>query len=383
MLFRSCRSRARSDVPHIHPFAAQKSGSVSLPIISYLFAYTTRKTFCISHSIWHGRCSEDGASVPPVRRVLRKKLICLAAGIALAVLTVNGVPAAAQAEPTIKLGYAKCAHCTPLALLPQYAKGVKIEVIGFNTGNDVFTALVSKSIDVGQVTYLHYAVGLDKGFDVVAISGQVNGGSAMLVTNDLPVTPEDWGSLKKVIADYKAAGKPFRVAASRGNAQDIHMRGAFAKQVIDGKRDVQFINIPNPSDHLQALRRGEVELICTVEPFGTQILQLNAAKLFTHPYDQAAGKLTNLMLTRSDVIAAEPKALEEPVRAIVTIDDYVAGDKAALIDVISKITGLDKTIAAGAVDNLDPDPKLYRAKALAIATMMRELQYINSDGPDA
>ena len=109
------------------------------------------------------------------------KLICLAAGLAaLAALTLNGVPAAAQTEPTIKLGYAKCAHCTPLALVPQYAKGVKVEAIGFNTGNDVLTALVSKSIDVGQVTYLHYAVALDKGFDVVAISGQVNGGSAML-----------------------------------------------------------------------------------------------------------------------------------------------------------------------------------------------------------
>jgi hypothetical protein len=47
--------------------------------------------------------------------------------------------------------------------------------------------------------------------------------------------------------------------------------------------------------------------------------------------------------------------------------------------VISRITGLDKTIAAGAVDNLDPDPKLYRAKALAIAAMMRDLKYINSD----
>ena len=83
-----------------------------------------------------------------------------------------------------------------------------------------------------------------------------------------------------MIADYKAAGKPFRVAASRGNAQDIHMRGAFAKQGIDINKDVQFINIPNPSDHLQALRRGEVELICTVEPFATQILQMKAAKLF-------------------------------------------------------------------------------------------------------
>ena len=102
----------------------------------------------------------------------------------------------------------------------------------------------------------HYATALDKGFDVVAISGQVNGGSQILVGNDLPIKENDWASLKKVIADHKAAGKPFRVAASRGNAQDIHMRGAFAKQGIDVNKDVQFVNIPNPSDHVQALRRG-------------------------------------------------------------------------------------------------------------------------------
>jgi ABC-type nitrate/sulfonate/bicarbonate transport system substrate-binding protein len=310
-----------------------------------------------------------------------KKLVSRVAAIVacLVLIALHPAPASAQTEPTIKLGYAKCAHCTPLSLVPQNAQGVKIEAIGFNTGNDVLTALISKSIDVGQVTYLHYAVALDRGFDVVAISGQVNGGSAMLVTNDLPVTPEDWASLKKVIADYKAEGKPFRVAASRGNAQDIHMRGAFSKQGIDVNKDVQFINIPNPSDHLQALRRGEVELICTVEPFGTQIVQLKAAKLFTHPYDQAAGKLTNLMLTRSDVIAAQPKAVEETVRAIVKVDDFVAGDKPAWVDVINKVTGLDKAVATDAIANLYPDPKMYRASALAIAVMMRDLKYINSD----
>ncbi|HBK04358.1 MAG TPA: ABC transporter substrate-binding protein, partial [Acetobacteraceae bacterium] len=244
---------------------------------------------------------------------------------------------------------------------------------------DALTALVSKNIDVAQATYLHYAIALDKGFDVVAISGQVNGGSAMLVGSDLDVTPNDWGSLKKVIAEYKAAGKPFRVAASRGNAQDLHMRGAFAKQGIDINKDVQFINIPNPSDHLQALRRGEIELICTVEPFATQILQAKAAKLFGLPYDQAAGKLTNIILTRPDVVAAKPRELEETVRAVVKVDEFISKDKAALVDVISKVTGLDKAIATGAVENLDPDPKMYRASAIAIAGMMRDLKYINSD----
>lgn len=297
----------------------------------------------------------------------------------LLALSMSAPAAFSQSEPVIKVGFAKCAHCTPMSLTPQYAKGVKIDAIAFNTGTDALTALVSKNIDVAQATYLHYAIALDKGFDVVAISGQVNGGSAMLVANDLAVTPNDWASLKKAIADFKAAGKPFRVAASRGNAQDIHMRGAFAKEGIDINKDVQFVNIPNPSDHLQALRRGEVELICTVEPFATQILQNKAAKLFGLPYDQAAGKLTNIILTRSDVVKDKPKQLEEVVRAVVKVGDFIAADKPALIDVISKITGLDKSVAAGAVDNLDPDPKLYRASARAIAVMMRDLKYINAD----
>ena len=301
----------------------------------------------------------------------------------LAILTALALMLPAQGfagdDAKIKLGYAKCAHCTPMSLVPQYASGVEVEAVGFNTGTDALTALVSKNIEVAQVTYLHYAIALDKGFDVVAISGQVNGGSAILLANDLDVAPDDWDGLKKLIARYKAEGKPFRVAASRGNAQDIHMRGAFAKHGIDINKDVQFVNIPNPSDHLQALRRGEVELICSVEPFATQIMQAKAAKLFGLPYDQAAGKLTNLIVTRSDVIAAKPKAVEEVVRAVVKVDAHIAADKPALIEVISKVTGLDKAIAAGAVENLDPDPKMYRASALAIAAMMRDLKYINSD----
>lgn len=299
--------------------------------------------------------------------------------VALALVAGTASLAQAQSEPTIKLGYAKCAHCTPLTLVPEYVKGAKVEAIGFNTGNDVLTALLSKSIDVAQVTYLHYATALDKGFDVVAISGQVEGGSQIIIQNDLPVAENDWAGLKALIAKYKAEGKPFRVAASRGNAQDIHMRGAFAKQGIDVNKDVQFINIPNPSDHIQALRRGEVELICTVEPFATQIVQAKAAKLFAYPYDQAAGNLTNLMLTRSDVVATNAKGLEATVKAIVDIDNKIAADKPLWVSVITKVTGLDKAIAEGAINNLVPDYKMYRKEAVAIATMMKDLKYITND----
>ncbi len=307
-----------------------------------------------------------------------RSLLQLSVAIA-AVLPLTAV----AADESIKLGYAKCAHCTPLSLTPEHAEGVALEAISFNTGNDAMTALLSKSVDVAQLTYLHYATALDKGFDLVAISGQINGGSQILVGNQLPIQENDWDSLKAVIADYKAQGKPFRVAASRGNAQDIHMRGAFAKQGIDVNKDVQFINIPNPSDHVQALRRGEVELITSVDPFATQIRQVGAAKFFTFPYDQPAGKLTNLIITRSDVIKAKPQAVEQTVRAIIAVNDKMAADKPLFVQTIHKITGLDEAIAADAVENLYPDYHMHRESAVAIGQMMRDLKYINSDVSEA
>ena len=91
----------------------------------------------------------------------------------LIAMTLAGTMFAAAQTPKIKLGFAKCAHCLPMSLTPGLAKGVEIEATGFNSGNDVLTALVSKSIDVAQVTYLHYVTALDKGFDVVAVSGQI------------------------------------------------------------------------------------------------------------------------------------------------------------------------------------------------------------------
>lgn len=299
--------------------------------------------------------------------------------LALAAAALLPLASQAQASTEIKLGYAKCAHCTPLALTPEHASDIKLDAIGFNTGNDVLTALVSKSIDVAQVTYLHYATALDKGFDIVAISGQINGGSKLLAKKDLQLAENDWDGLKKLIAEYKAAGKPFRVAASRGNAQDIHMRGVFATHGIDVNKDVQFVNIPNPSDHVQALRRGEVEVICSVDPFATQIHQLDAASFFAYPYDQAAGKLTNLIVTRSDVIAAKPKAVEETVRSIIKVNSLMIENKDMFVDTIQKVTGLDRAIAAGAAENLYPDHRMHRSSALAIANMMRDLKYINSD----
>src|ERR1700731_1859573 len=124
-------------------------------------------------------------------------LLALACGVAMA------GSASAQTAPKFKLAYAKCAHCMSMALVPALAKNVDIEAINFNAGSDALTALVSKNVDIAQVTYLSFVSGLDKGFDLVAVSGQVNGGSEMLVGKNTPLAADDWDGLKKLIASYK------------------------------------------------------------------------------------------------------------------------------------------------------------------------------------
>uniref|UniRef100_UPI0040395E1D ABC transporter substrate-binding protein n=1 Tax=Variovorax sp. BK018 TaxID=3450241 RepID=UPI0040395E1D len=301
-----------------------------------------------------------------------------AGAIALAIGFIISVTVHAQQAP-IKIGYGKCAQCAPVSLLPANGQNARIEAIEFNTGNDTLTALMSKSIDMVQVSYLHYIASLDRGFDVVAVSGHISGGSQCLAANDLPVAEGDWAALRKLAQERKASGTMLKIAASRGAAQDVQMRGAFSKQGIDVNKDLQFINVPGFADHVQTMRRREVDLVCTTEPFASQIRELQLGKLFVHPYDQATGKLTNIILTRSDVIANRPKDVEEVVRAVFKVNERLAADHETFISTIQKVSGLDRRIAASAMANLEPDSRLHRAAALAIGKMMRDLKYINSD----
>jgi ABC-type nitrate/sulfonate/bicarbonate transport system substrate-binding protein len=77
------------------------------------------------------------------------------------------------------------------------------------------------------------------------------------------------------------------------------MRGEFSKHGIDVNSDLSYISIPTYSDHVQALARDQADIVCTTEPYGSQILQMKLGKFFVYPYDQAAGKLTNMVFTRS------------------------------------------------------------------------------------
>jgi ABC-type nitrate/sulfonate/bicarbonate transport system substrate-binding protein len=214
---------------------------------------------------------------------------------------------------------------------------------------------------------------------VVAISGHVNGGSDIMLANTLTIAADDWAAFKTLAMERKSAGKPLRIASSRGSAQDIHLRGELAMHGIDANKDIEFVNIPNFPDHGPSLQRGEIDAVCTVEPFASQIRLSGMGKHFSYPYTQAAGNLTGLILTRGDVIKAKPAAIQELVAAIWRVNQALRSDRKPWIEAIGKATGLDRAITEAAMANVEPDSMMYRQKTIEIAKMMRDLKYTTHD----
>ncbi len=273
--------------------------------------------------------------------------------LAAAVLLI-ALPAAAEEKPKLLVGHAKCAQCFSMLLVPAATSTLDVQLTAFNTAQDGLTALVSNSVEVMQATYLHLIAARDKGFDVVAISGHVNGGSEILLSNALTIAPDDWVAFKALAMERKAAGKPMRIASSRGSAQDIHLRGELAMHGIDANKDIEFINIPNFPDHGPSLQRGEIDAVCTVEPFASQIRLAGTGKHFALPYTQAAGNLTGLILARSDVVKAKPAEIQELVAAIWRVNQQLRTDRTPWIEAIGKATGLDRKVTEAAMANVDP-----------------------------
>lgn len=104
-----------------------------------------------------------------------------------------------QVKFKIKLVYVKCVYCMFMVMVLGLVQNVEIEGINFIVGSDVLIVLVFKSVDIVQVIYLVYVSGLDKGFDLVVVLGQVNGGLEMLVGKDSKLVLDDWVGFKKLI----------------------------------------------------------------------------------------------------------------------------------------------------------------------------------------
>lgn len=281
---------------------------------------------------------------------------------------------------TISIGAPACAHCLAMALLPgQLDKKYKTSFQSFQTLQAVSTSISSGRLDVAQVDYTGLVSFLSKGLPIIAISGQVNGGSDMLARKGLGLTPGDWNSLKSLVAKDKAAGHKLKVGTEFGTVQDIETRLQLPKLGIDPAADVDMVNTPSQGMGA-ALSNGSVDLATVVQPFAASILASGDATHFQYPYDQAAGNLTNVVVVNKNWAKQHPAQVVAIAKGMSTLIPYLKTDAGQKdwVDAILKYTDVNRKAVTSAVGQLQPDVSIPFSKVQAIADSMYQRKLISA-----
>lgn len=290
--------------------------------------------------------------------------------------------AATASKGTIVVASPECAHCLAMALLPGQVSGYDVKFEALGTLTDLTASLASGAINVAQIDYTGLVSFLSKGIPLVAISGEVNGGSDFVVAPKVAVAANDWTGLKNLIMSEKAAGHPMQIASEFGTVQDIELRLQLPKYGIDPNSDVDFVNVPYQG-MAQALNSGSVEAAIPVQPFAAQITLGGFAKHFAFPYDQAAGNLTNVVVVTKSYLASHPDAVAAIAAGMLKLVPYLktSAGQSAWAAAVEKYTSLPANAVTTALAQLTPDINMPFTQVEAVATAMYNQKLIAAPIP--
>jgi ABC-type nitrate/sulfonate/bicarbonate transport system substrate-binding protein len=277
----------------------------------------------------------------------------------------------AASKGSITIGSPECAHCLAMSLLPGMITGYSTKFETFGTLTDLTAALASGKLDVGQIDYTGLVSFIDKGLPIVAISGEVNGGSDFVLSPSLNLTADDWPSFKALVLKDKAAGKKLKIASSFGTVQDIELRLQLPKYGIDADKDVEFDNVPYQGMGA-ALQTGSVQAAIPVQPFAAAITSANFGKHFAFPYDQAAGNLTNVVVVSKSFLAAQPDKVAAIAAGMAKLVPYLSTDagKTAWAAAVVKYDNIAPAQVTEALSQLTPEIGMPFTQVQAIADSM-------------
>jgi ABC-type nitrate/sulfonate/bicarbonate transport system substrate-binding protein len=281
---------------------------------------------------------------------------------------------------TIVVAAPECAHCLAMSLLQGKIPGYNVKFQSFGTLTELTAGLASGKIDVGQIDYTGLVSFIDKNLPIVAISGEVNGGSDFVVSPSVKVAAGDWAGLKTLLDQDKSSGHKFTIASQFGTVQDIELRLELPKYGIDPDNDVNLVNVQYQG-MAQALQSGSADAAIPVQPFAASITLGNTGVHFAYPYDQAAGNLTNVVVVNKDFLSKHPDEVAAIASGMNTLVPYLKTpqgqqDWAAAVE---KYTGVSADDVNAALTQLTPQIEMPFAQVQAIAAAMFKQNLITTD----
>lgn len=201
--------------------------------------------------------------------------------------------------------------------------GLELETVNFTTVPDTITGLVRGDIDIMINTPSTAIAGRDQGLPLVVVGGGYHRGTSLVLASALGVEEGDWDGLKAAADQAAAAGTKIRLGAAASVSTNwVECYFTFLDNDIDPETDLEVVNIPAFSEHPGALGRGDVDILCTSQPFATLAETTGGGVFFAYPFDTPAGESLGALVTTEEVLA-DPQKREGVIRYLKLYDDAV------------------------------------------------------------
>jgi NitT/TauT family transport system substrate-binding protein len=155
-------------------------------------------------------------------------------------------------------------------------RGIEIKKQVLQSGNDIILALANHNGDIGYVGYVPMMIGRTQGIPMTLVAASEVEGTS---------TSDNWQNIlvkgsSSIRTPADLAGKTLALNALKG-VGEVVVKAALKKVGVD-PNSVKLLALPFPSMR-SALNNGEVDAIWTPEPFLTQALNLDGARIVMAP----------------------------------------------------------------------------------------------------
>ena len=300
---------------------------------------------------------------------MNKKLTFILA-IALAAFLVMGSVSAGlfdfgDSDDKVTIGYLKSDHDAALFVADaqgQFAdKGIKTELVPFNNGGDLMTAMASGDVDVGYAGITPVLSSISQGVPAKVISGVQIEGSAIVITNDSGIS-----------SAQDLAGKTVGTPGEASIQNMLLLKYLNDSGVSPDDINITAMKVPSMVD---AINTGNLDGMITFEPYAT-LAESQGHQIFVKSSEIVPGHPCCVVVASQDFLDKHPDVakniseihanatdfINENIEANTTdkvvelLPDDVALDPKVESDSISQIqyiSGLDEDYKQNILDFMD------------------------------
>lgn len=255
------------------------------------------------------------------------KKIGIIAAVVIVLLVIIGVFASGGlggSSDTVTIGYLPSDHDAALFVADAqglYEKqGIKTELVQFNNGGDLMTAMASGDVDVGYVGITPVLSSIEKGVPVKVISAVQTEGSGIVVTKDSGIS-----SAKDLV------GKSI---ATPGEASIQHaLLAYYLKENGLSLDDVKVSSMKVPSMN-DALNTGKIDAIITFQPYVSIVAKNDNNKVLANSTDILPNHPCCVVAASDDFLNKNP----DTAKAIVDIHreatDFINKNPDKVVDLL-------------------------------------------------